>query len=90
MSQNELDRKAGATLKELRQQAGMSRETLSFSAATDQSTLSKVERPSPGAVPWPRFCQIAQALGYEIEIVFRPISKSGTSKSEDSGAARRR
>ncbi|MCG3777281.1 MAG: hypothetical protein JW395_4159 [Nitrospira sp.] len=75
MSQEDLDRAAGLHLKELRQNAGKSQEDLSFSASVDQSTLSKVERIGPSAVSWPRFVRIAQQLGCEVEISFRPVKK---------------
>lgn len=88
MSQGELDQAAGAKLKELRQAAGMSQEDVSFAGNIDQSTLSKVERLGPSAIGWTRFCKLAEALGHEVEIVFRPVAKAES--SGDLGAARRR
>ena len=88
MSQGELDQAAGAKLKELRQAAGMSQEEVSFAGNIDQSTLSKVERLGPSAIGWTRFCKLAEALGHEVEIVFRPVAKPRS--SGDLRDARRR
>ncbi len=73
--QNELDRAAGAALRVLRERAGRSQEDLSIEIDMDQSTLSKVERLGPSAVGWTRFCKIAEALGHEVEIAFRPVQQ---------------
>jgi transcriptional regulator with XRE-family HTH domain len=89
MGQHEFDRAAGAKLKELRQQAGMSQEDLSFSGNIDQSTLSKIERLGPAVISWSRFCGIVKALGYEVEITFRPLAKSAVRTSVDSEGAHR-
>jgi hypothetical protein len=40
----------------------------------DQSQLSKVERNGPAVAGWRRFCQVASALGWEVEIRLRPKS----------------
>jgi transcriptional regulator with XRE-family HTH domain len=70
--QDELDRAAGAALRELRQKAGRSQEDVSIEIDMDQSTLSKTERLGPAAVGWARFCRIANALDYNVEVIFRP------------------
>ena len=44
--QDELGKKAGAALREIRTKLGRSQEDVSIEIAMDQSTLSKVERPS--------------------------------------------
>jgi transcriptional regulator with XRE-family HTH domain len=83
MSQEDLDRSTGEKLKELREQAGMSQEDLAFAAGIDQSGLSKLERIGPLAISWGRLCRIANVLGCEIEIVFRPttaLNAPGASK----------
>ena len=84
--QDDLDKEAGARLRELRVAAGVSQEEISFAAKVDQSTLSKVERTGPGAVGWARFCQIVRVLGYEVELTYRPAK--GVSSKEVSRAAR--
>ena len=72
--QDQLDQEAGAALKELRISSGRSQEALAADAGVDQSQLSKMERHGPGAGTWRRFRQIANALGYEVEICLRPRS----------------
>lgn len=71
--QDDLDKAAGARLRDLRTAMGMSQEALSFAAEIDQSTLSKVERLGPRVVGWTRFCSILKALGYEAEVSYRPF-----------------
>lgn len=71
--QDELDRRAGAALRDIRTKLGRSQEDVSIEIDMDQSTLSKVERLGPAQVGWKRFCEIAKALGHEAEIVFRPV-----------------
>lgn len=73
--QNELDLAAGEALRALRKKVGRSQEDLSIEIDMDQSTLSKVERLGPSATGWKRFCKIAEALGHEVEIVFRPAQR---------------
>lgn len=70
--QQELDRAAGAALKELRRQSGLSQERLAAEVNMDQSVLSKIEREGPAAVAWRRFCAVAAALGYKVEVRFHP------------------
>ena len=74
MAQGELDRAAGAALKDLRTARGMSQEALAMAAEVDQSMLSKIERLGPGATGWTRFCRIAEALGHEVVVTFRSRS----------------
>lgn len=78
MSQIDRDSEAGKRLRELRIASRKSQEDVSFSASLDQSSLSKVERQGPRACSWPRFCAIAEALGYEVDVVFRPIQDGDT------------
>jgi transcriptional regulator with XRE-family HTH domain len=73
--QDDLDKKAGAALREIRTKLGRSQTDVSIEFALDQSTLSKVERIGPAAVGWKRFCNVVNALGYEAEIVLRPVGK---------------
>lgn len=77
-NQTKLDQAAGAALRELRERAGRSQEDVSIDINLDQSTLSKVERLGPGVIGWTRFCKIAEALGCEVEIVFRPAKREET------------
>jgi len=91
--QDELDKAAGARLREIRTAAGLSQEDLSFATQVDQSTLSKVERLGPGAIGWGRFCAIVKALGYEVEVTYRATETTGTGKVSRAGgpeSARRR
>jgi transcriptional regulator with XRE-family HTH domain len=73
--QDDLDKKAGAALRDIRAKLGRSQEDVSIDIDLDQSTLSKIERTGPAAVGWKRFCEVVNALGYEAEIVFRPTGK---------------
>ncbi len=73
--QDDLDKKAGAALRDIRTKLGRSQEDVSIEIDLDQSTLSKVERLGPAAVGWRRFCEIVNALGYEAEVVFHPAQK---------------
>jgi transcriptional regulator with XRE-family HTH domain len=70
-SQADQDKAAGAALRELRKDAGLSQEELAAAANVDQSILSKVERLGPSAVRWAQFCRIARELGYGVEISFK-------------------
>lgn len=63
---------AGARLRALRQDKGLSQEALSLNAEIDQSTLSKVERLGPQVVGWRKLAQVAEALDCIIEVNFRP------------------
>ena len=81
--QSDLDKAAGAALRELRIAAGLSQEDISFAADIDQSTLSKVERLGPAAVGWARFCRIVEALGHEVQITYQT---AGTAKKITSAA----
>lgn len=74
--QAELDQRAGAALRRLRQESSMSQESVADEAGVDQSMLSKIERIGPGAAGWQRFCRVAAALGYEVEICLKPISET--------------
>ena len=73
--QDDLDKKAGAALREIRTKLGRSQEDVSIEFDLDQSTLSKIERLGPAEVGWRRFCNIVNALGYEAEVVFHPTQK---------------
>jgi len=73
--QDDLDKKAGAALREIRTQLGRSQEDISIDIDLDQSTLSKIERLGPSAVGWRRFCDVVKALGYEAEVIFHPLQK---------------
>ena len=73
--QDDLDKKAGAALRDIRTRLGRSQEDVSIEIDLDQSTLSKIERLGPAAVGWKRFCEVVKALGYEAEIVFHPVQK---------------
>ena len=73
--QDDLDKKAGAVLRDIRTKLGRSQEDVSIEFDLDQSTLSKIERLGPPAVGWKRFCNIVNALGYEAEVVFHPAQK---------------
>jgi transcriptional regulator with XRE-family HTH domain len=86
MSQDVLDQSAGKKLKELRLASGKSQEDLSFEVNIDQSSLSKGERIGPSAVGWRRFCEIAGALGYNVELVFRPAENAAGEKKIESAA----
>ena len=59
-------------LRDLRQKAGRSQEDVSIDVDMDQSTLSKLERLGPAAVGWTKFCRVADALGYRVEVSLRP------------------
>ena len=72
MAQDDLDKAAGTALRELRKAAGESQESLASAADMDQSLLSKVERLGPSAIGWSRFCRVADALGHEVVVTFRP------------------
>jgi transcriptional regulator with XRE-family HTH domain len=74
--QDDLDKAAGARLRELRIAAGASQEDVSFAAKLDQSTLSKVERVGPGVISWARFCRVAAVLGYDVEVTYRPAKNT--------------
>jgi transcriptional regulator with XRE-family HTH domain len=63
---------AGNQLRTLREQKGVSQETLAADAGVDQSGLSKIERIGPQLASWGRLVRIAQALDCTIEINFRP------------------
>jgi transcriptional regulator with XRE-family HTH domain len=71
--QPDLDRIAGSQFRDLRMKAGVSQEQLAFDAGLDQSLVSKVERRGPAAVSWTNFCKLANSIGYEIELIFRPL-----------------
>jgi transcriptional regulator with XRE-family HTH domain len=73
--QDELDKKAGAAIRDIRKKLGRSQEDVSIEVDMDQSTLSKVERLGPAGLGWKRFCDVVQALGYEAEVVFHPVQK---------------
>jgi hypothetical protein len=73
--QDELDKMAGAALRDIRTKLRRSQEDVSIEIDMDQSTLSKVERLGPAAVGWKRFAEIARALGHEAEIVLRPLQR---------------
>jgi transcriptional regulator with XRE-family HTH domain len=73
--QDDLDKKAGAALRDIRTKLGRSQEDISIEIDLDQSTLSKVERLGPAAVSWKRFCDVVKALGYEAEVVLHPARK---------------
>jgi transcriptional regulator with XRE-family HTH domain len=88
MSQRELDQAAGAKLKELRQLAGKSQEGVCLAADVDQSTLSKVERLGPVAIGWGRFCRLAESLGFNVEVVFRPVGSAAKSSADSADAHR--
>lgn len=72
--QNDLDRAAGAALRELRKARGLSQEELAAEAGVDQSLLSKVERLGPVSIGWSGFCQIAEVLGQRVEVRLRPFN----------------
>ncbi len=86
--QEDLDKRAGERLRELRIASGKSQEAISFAANLDQSTLSKVERLGPGAVGWARFCRLAEVLGYEVEVTLRATKKSQAEVSRPASARR--
>lgn len=75
--QHDLDRAAGAALRELRRERGLSQEELAAEADMDQSLLSKVERFGPDPVGWNRFCRIARVLGKEVELRLRHSTPQG-------------
>jgi len=73
--QDDLDKKEGAALRDIRTPLGRSQEDVSIEIEMDQSTLSKIERLGPAAVGWKRFCEVVKALGYEAEVVFHPVKQ---------------
>lgn len=83
--QTELDKEAGAAIKNLRKAAGLSQEELADSSDVDQSALSKAERLGPGAIGWVRFCRVANQLGFAVEIC---LTKAGSDTSLEGGRTR--
>lgn len=83
MGQEELDRAAGAALREARKASGVSQETLAADAGVDQSLLSKGERLGPGVVGSHRFCRVAAASGYAVEMRLVPTKPAGVGSEGD-------
>jgi transcriptional regulator with XRE-family HTH domain len=70
VKQTEAFAAAGASIRALREQKGLSQERLSLEANVDQSSLSKVERLGPQSMGWRQLVKLAEALGCVIEVKF--------------------
>lgn len=72
MIQDQEFKKAGASLRSIREAKGKTQEDLAFEAKIDQSTLSKVERLGPQMTSWSKLIQLAESLDAIVEVSFRP------------------
>lgn len=73
--QDESNKRAGAALRRLREEAGLSQEELAADANLDQSRLSKLERLGPHVVSFHKLTEVARALNCIIEVKFLPLHK---------------
>jgi transcriptional regulator with XRE-family HTH domain len=77
VTQEEIFKVAGGTLREIREAKGKSQEDVSYEIGMDQSSYSKVERQGPQATSWSKLLRIAQTLDCTIEISFKPKPSGG-------------
>ncbi len=66
--QDEMLRKSGQLICELRNQAGMTQEDLAFESGIDQSKISQIERLGPQVVSWRKFLSLVEALNCLAEV----------------------
>lgn len=64
---------AGASIREIRQENGLSQEQLAMDAGIDQSTLSKIERIGPHVTSWRTLFAILDVLGCEATILISKL-----------------
>ena len=74
--QLEIFEAAGAAIKQVRVAASRSQEDISAASGIDQSNLSKVERLGAHVVSLKKLSELAESLGYVVEVTFRPASPS--------------
>lgn len=72
MKQTEVYALSGSRIRQLRIEQKKSQEDVAFSAGIDQSTYSKIERVGPQIVSWKKLEAVAEALGYVVEVSFKP------------------
>lgn len=72
--QLEIFEAAGAAIKQARVTAGLSQEDISAASGIDQSNLSKVERLGAHVVSLKKLSDLAESLGYVVDISLRRSS----------------
>lgn len=74
--QDDANRKAGESIRNLRMLRGMSQEELALkSGINDQSTISKLERNGPQILSWRQCMKVAEALDCIVQTSFVPIDE---------------